>query len=140
MFPTGIGLEQPTPGRPHLDIRPPSLPDKDFLATAERIELRPVSYSEPALPEWRTGTSSRPLIYLTLGTAFANAEALSAAGAALQIFPGELSAESVADNARKLLLRNSGYRDAARAVAEEIAQMPPPDEVARELPRWAETK
>ncbi|MBB1154162.1 glycosyltransferase [Amycolatopsis dendrobii] len=223
MFPAGIGLERPTLGRPHLDICPPSLQDKDFLATAERIELRPVAYSEPALPEWRAGTSSRPLIYLTLGTAFgttevlgtavqglsalgadvvvsagnvrlgevpknvavhswvpqaellpqvdavvhhggsgttlgalaagvpqlvlpqgadqfANAEALSAAGAALQILPGKLSAESVAESVRKLLPRSSGYRDAARAVAEEIAQMPSPGEVARELPRWAGTE
>jgi hypothetical protein len=48
MIPEGIGLQLPTPatgasGRPHLDICPPSLQDKDFLATAER---RPVPYSE----------------------------------------------------------------------------------------------
>lgn len=50
MFPDGIGLELPTkiaeaPGRPHLDICPPSLQDRDFLATGNRIELRPVPYS-----------------------------------------------------------------------------------------------
>lgn len=223
MFPAGIGLEQPTPGRPHLDICPPSLQDKGFLATAERIELRPVAYSEPALPEWRVERTSRPLIYLTLGTAFgtaevltaavqglsaldadvvvaagnvqlgavpknvtveswvpqaellpyvdavvhhggsgttlgalavgvpqlvlpqgadqfANAEALTGAGAALSILPAELSAESVAESARELLPRHSVHRDAARAIAEEIARMPSPEEVARDLPRWAEIK
>ncbi|MGW7534811.1 glycosyltransferase [Amycolatopsis sp. NPDC054798] len=223
MFPDGIGLERPAPDLPHLDICPPSLQDKGFLATAERIELRPVAYSEPALPEWHVERASRPLIYLTLGTAFgtaevlataieglsalevdvvvaagkiqlgavpknatvrswvaqaellpyvdavvhhggsgttlgalavgvpqlvlpqgadqfANAEALSAAGAALRILPGELSADSVAESARKLMPRHSEHRDAARAIAEEIARMPSPEEVARDLPRWVETK
>jgi hypothetical protein len=49
VYPDGIGLELPTnSGRPHLDICPPSLQDKDFLATETRIELRPVAYSPPA--------------------------------------------------------------------------------------------
>jgi hypothetical protein len=67
MIPDGIGLELPTrnaeaPGRPHLDICPPSLQDKDFLATEDRIELRPVPYSAlPALPAWGSQRSSRPL-------------------------------------------------------------------------------
>ncbi|MFE3176929.1 glycosyltransferase [Amycolatopsis sp. NPDC059090] len=222
LFPDGIGLERPGLDQPHLDICPPSLQDKDFLATAERIELRPVAYSEP-LPEWRVERTSRPLIYLTLGTAFGtaevlttaiqgltaldadvvvaagnvqlgavpgdvtihrwvpqaellpsvdavvhhggsgttlgalaagvpqlvlpqgadqfgNAEALSTAGAALSIPPGELSADSVAEGVRKLLLPRSGHRDAARAIAEEIARMPSPKEVARDLPRWAESR
>ncbi|GAA1024265.1 hypothetical protein GCM10009565_28850 [Amycolatopsis albidoflavus] len=222
LFPDGIGLERPGLDRPHLDICPPSLQDKDFLATAERIELRPVAYSEP-LPEWRVERTSRPLIYLTLGTAFGtaevlttaiqgltaldadvvvaagnvqlgavpgdvtvhrwvpqaellpsvdavvhhggsgttlgalaagvpqlvlpqgadqfgNAEALSTAGAAVSILPGELSADSVAEGVRKLLLPRSGHRDAARAIAEEIARMPSPGEVARDLPRWAESR
>ncbi|WP_116202386.1 glycosyltransferase [Amycolatopsis circi] len=222
LFPDGIGLQRPVPDAPHLDICPPSLQDKDFLATAERIELRPVAYSEP-LPEWRVERTSRPLVYLTLGTAFgtaevlataiegltalgvdvvvaagnvqlgavpknvtvqswvpqaellpyvdavvhhggsgttlgalavgapqlmlpqgadqfANAEALSAAGAALRILPGELSTDNVAEGVRTLLSRHSGHRDAARAIAEEIARMPSPDEVARDLPKWATAK
>ncbi|MFD2474492.1 glycosyltransferase [Amycolatopsis silviterrae] len=221
MFPAGIGLERPALDRPHLDICPRSLQDKDFLATAERIELRPVAYSEPALPEWRVDRAPRPLVYLTLGTAFgtpevlttavqglsaldadvvvaagnvqlsavpknvtvrswvpqaellpqvdlvvhhggsgttlsalavgvpqlvlpqgadqfANAEALRAAGAALSILPEALSVDSVADGARKLLACNGEHRDAARAIAEEIARMPSPEEVAGDLPGWAE--
>jgi UDP:flavonoid glycosyltransferase YjiC (YdhE family) len=230
MIPEGIGLQRPAPatgapGRPHLDICPPSLQDKDFLATAERIELRPVPYSEPALPAWRVERASRPLIYLTLGTAFgtpevlttaiegllaldahvvvatgrvrpeqlgavpdnvtvlawvpqadllphvdvvvhhggsgttlgaltvgapqlilpqgadqfANAEALSASGAALRLLPGELSADAVADHTRKLLPRHghADHRDAARVIAEEIARMPSPDAIAGDLPKWA---
>ncbi|MDQ7808064.1 glycosyltransferase [Amycolatopsis sp. A133] len=211
MFPPGIGFERPT-GGVHLDICPPSLQDADFLATADRIALRPVPFSEP-------GDFRGPLVYLTLGTAFgtpevlttaieglaaldvpvvvatgrvspeelgplpgnvtlrawvpqaavvphadlvvhhggsgttlgalaagvpqlvlpqgadqfANAEALVTAGAALRLLPAELSAEAVAEQARKA----SSCRDAARAIAEEIAAMPSPDEVARELPKHA---
>jgi MGT family glycosyltransferase len=214
MIPEGIGFERPSGGT-HLDICPPSLQDKDFLATAERIPLRPVPHAEPD----RFERPSRPLVYLTLGTAFgtpevlttvvrglaaldahvvvatgrvrpedlggvpdnvtvrawvpqadvvahadavvhhggsgtmlgalaegvpqlvlpqgadqfANAEALCAAGAALRLLPGELSADAVTEQARKL----PGHRDAARAIAAEIAAMPSPDEVARELPKYA---
>jgi UDP:flavonoid glycosyltransferase YjiC (YdhE family) len=59
---------------------------------------------------------------------FANAEALLAAGAARRLLPGELSADAVTEQARKA----SSCRDAARAIAEEIAGMPSPSEVARE--------
>jgi UDP:flavonoid glycosyltransferase YjiC (YdhE family) len=59
---------------------------------------------------------------------FANAEALLAAGAARRLLPGELSADAVAEQARKA----SSCRAAARAIAEEIAGMPSPHEVARE--------
>ncbi|MBB5479444.1 glycosyltransferase [Micromonospora parathelypteridis] len=89
MFPDGIGLELPTrnaeaAGRPHLDIWPPSLQDKDFLATERRIELRPVAFSTPApLPERVSRRTSRPLIYLTLGTAFGTPELLRTAIAGL---------------------------------------------------------
>ncbi|WP_410652272.1 glycosyltransferase [Amycolatopsis sp. cmx-4-54] len=223
MYPDGIGLEPPArPVRPHFDICPQSLQDKNFLATAERVALRPVPYSEPAVPPWRVEKSARPLIYLTLGTAFgtpeilttvirglaplgapvvvasgrvrpeelgavpdnvtvrswiaqadllphvdvvvhhggsgttlgalsvgvpqlilpqgadqfANAEALRAAGAALSLHPGEPSAEAVTEHIGNLLGRNA-HRDAARAIAEEIARMPSPAEIARALPEWA---
>lgn len=75
MFPEGIGLERPAvPGVPHLDVCPPSLQDKDFLATADRIELRPVPFSPP--DPW---TGPRPVAYLTLGTAFGTADLLTTA-------------------------------------------------------------
>ncbi|MFE9189028.1 glycosyltransferase [Micromonospora sp. NPDC007208] len=89
MFPEGIGLELPTRnaevvGRPHLDIWPPSLQDKDFLATQRRIELRPVAFSPPApLPDRVSRRTSRPLVYLTLGTAFGTPELLRTAVAGL---------------------------------------------------------
>ncbi|WP_327010285.1 glycosyltransferase [Dactylosporangium sp. NBC_01737] len=81
MIPPGIGLQLPetaVPGRPHLDICPPSLQDKDFLAGAGRIELRPVPFSFP------DGASAavrgaRRLVYLTLGTAFGTASLLTTA-------------------------------------------------------------
>jgi UDP:flavonoid glycosyltransferase YjiC (YdhE family) len=232
MIPEGIGLELPTrnvgaPGRPHLDICPPSLQDKGFLAAGDRIELRPVPYSAPAASStWDSRRHARPLIYLTLGTAFgtpellmtaikglatldarvvvaagrvpldqlgevpgnvtvhawlpqaevlphvavvvhhggsgttlgalvvgapqlilpqgadqfANADALIAAGAALSLSPRELSANAIAVHTRKLLPYHghAGHRDAAREIAAEIARMPSPDEVARQLPDYAE--
>lgn len=220
MFPDGIGLEPPAPGRPHVDICPPSLQDKDFLATAKRLELRPVPYSAAGRLGWERG--STPLIYLTLGTAFgtpelliaaikglatldaqvvvaagrvrvadlgevpenvtveswvsqadllphldavvhhggsgttlgalavgapqlilpqgadqfANADALTAVGAGLRLLPAEVNADTIAEHTRMLLAHN-GYRDAARSIAEEIAGMPSPDEVARRLPDYA---
>ncbi|PYC67513.1 glycosyl transferase [Micromonospora arborensis] len=89
MFPDGIGLELPTgnaeaAGRPHVDICPPSLQDRDFLATERRIELRPVPFSAPSpLPVWASRRTSRPLVYLTLGTAFGTPELLNTAIAGL---------------------------------------------------------
>jgi UDP:flavonoid glycosyltransferase YjiC (YdhE family) len=220
LYPDGIGLELPTGGgRPHLDICPPSLQDKNFIATEDRIELRPVPFSEPGrLPERR----SRPLVYLTLGTAFGtpellataikglaaldgqlvvatgrvpvadlgdvpphvtvhpwvpqaellpyvdvvvhhggsgttlgaltvgapqlflpqgadqftNAEAVSGAGAGLRLRPEDVSADAIAEYTRTLLT-NGDHHVAARTIAEEIAAMPSPDEVARQLPRYA---
>ncbi|MEJ2856908.1 MULTISPECIES: glycosyltransferase [unclassified Saccharothrix] len=214
MFPEGIGLVRPV-GGVHLDICPPSLQDKDFLATQDRVELRPVAFSEPARRVLRDG---RPLIYLTLGTAFgtpeilaaavrglaaldahivvaagrvrpdelgsvphnvtvrdwvdqadlwphvdvavhhggsgttlgalaagvpqllvpqgadqfANAEAVTAAGAGLVLD----EPAAIADLTWKLLAGND-HRDAARALAAEIARMPSPDEVAQRLPDLA---
>jgi UDP:flavonoid glycosyltransferase YjiC (YdhE family) len=70
---------------------------------------------------------------------FANADAVCAAGAALRLLPGEVSADAVAEHASNLLRRNlSGHHDAARAIAGEIARMPSPDEVARQLPEAIE--
>ncbi|MCX5069583.1 glycosyltransferase [Micromonospora lupini] len=89
LFPDGIGLELPTRnaevvGRPHLDIWPPSLQDETFLGTERRIELRPVAFSTaaPLPPEVRHRTS-RPFIYLSLGTAFGTPELLRTAMAGL---------------------------------------------------------
>ena len=86
MFPDGIGLELPTeiaeaPGRPHLDICPPSLQDKAFLAGTDRIGLRPVPFAAQGdVPTWN---GSRPLVYLTFGTAFATKVLLTTAMAGL---------------------------------------------------------
>ncbi|MBP2335469.1 UDP:flavonoid glycosyltransferase YjiC (YdhE family) [Saccharothrix coeruleofusca] len=67
---------------------------------------------------------------------FANAEALRAVGAGLRLLPDEVDADAVAHQVRGLL-RDGAHRDAARAVAGEIARMPAPDEVARLLPEYA---
>ncbi|MBB5802880.1 UDP:flavonoid glycosyltransferase YjiC (YdhE family) [Saccharothrix ecbatanensis] len=67
-------------GNPYLDICPPSLQDPDFLATAtDRISLRPVPFAEPGgLPSWVL-EHREPLVYLTLGTAFATVGVLRTA-------------------------------------------------------------
>src|SRR5262249_28546219 len=63
-----------------LDICPPSIQDRAFLATADRIELRPVPYADPgAPPTW--DSDRRPLIYLTLGTGPLLATAIAALAA-----------------------------------------------------------
>ncbi|MFC6094638.1 glycosyltransferase [Saccharothrix lopnurensis] len=66
-------------GNPYLDICPPSVQAPEFLASTERIELRPVPFAEPGeLPAWVTG-HREPLVYLTLGTAFGDVEVLRTA-------------------------------------------------------------
>jgi UDP:flavonoid glycosyltransferase YjiC (YdhE family) len=59
-------------GNAYLDVCPPSLQQPSTLAAPERIPMRPIPWSEPAgpVPDWATGTRTRPLVYLTLGTAF----------------------------------------------------------------------
>ncbi|MEV2236791.1 glycosyltransferase [Micromonospora sp. NPDC049891] len=94
MFPDGIGLEAPTrvaaaSGRPHLDICPPSLQDRTFLDSADRIELRPVPYAEPA-PLSGLVDTGLPLVYLTFGTAFATRDLLAAAVAGLAVLPARV--------------------------------------------------
>lgn len=219
MFPDGIGLEPPAGvvDRPHLDICPPSLQDKDFLATENRIELRPVPFADPGAEPGDPPPVDRPLVYLTFGTAFgtaerlataveglatldahvlvaahqvvlgdlpanvtvrpwlpqadvlahadvvvhhggsgtmlgalaagvpqlvlpqgadqfANADALVDSGAGLRLLPDEHDAGTIAEHTRTLLPRKGNdHRDAARAVAGEIAAMPAPAEVARRL-------
>ncbi|WP_367128831.1 glycosyltransferase [Saccharothrix sp. HUAS TT1] len=80
-----LGVEVPADdpmvlGHPYLDICPPSVQDKDFLASsATRIPLRPVPFAEPGeLPPW-VAEHREPLVYLTLGTAFGQAGVLRTA-------------------------------------------------------------
>lgn len=65
---------------------------------------------------------------------FTNAQAVTAAGAGIHLLPGEVTAPRVAEYARKLLPHNGSHREAARAIAEEIARMPSPEEVVSRLP------
>jgi len=63
---------------------------------------------------------------------FLNAAAIAGAGAGISIAPQDVEPASVAAAIRQLL-EDDRYRDAARQVADEIASMPSPDEVAAEL-------
>ncbi len=79
------GMERPSFGDPVVDICPESVQSPDFLAEANRIPLRPVGWAEPGdLPAGVLGRDkSRPLVYLTLGTAFGDEDVLKRAIRAL---------------------------------------------------------
>ncbi|WP_215547717.1 glycosyltransferase [Amycolatopsis sp. CA-230715] len=66
-------------GNPYLDIYPPSLQEPEFLATANRVELRPVPYAEPGELPAVVREDGKPLVYLTLGTAFGSVGVLKQA-------------------------------------------------------------
>lgn len=63
---------------------------------------------------------------------FINAAAVARTGAGLTIAPADVDAPGVAAAVRQLL-EDPGFRLRARTVADEIASMPSPDEVARVL-------
>ncbi|AIG79817.1 Hypothetical protein AJAP_35050 [Amycolatopsis japonica] len=219
------GLKLPSFGDPVVDICPESVQAPDFLATATRIPLRPVGWAEPGdLPAGVVGRDkSRPLVYLTLGTAFGdedvlkraigalarldadvivaagptvdpaslgevpgnvrveswvpqvellphvdlvvhhggsgttmgafgaglpqlvlpqgadqftNAEAVVAAGVGAQLIGAEAVEDVIFEQARKLLA-DEAVRGAARRLADEVAAMPSPAEVAQRLPEFA---
>jgi UDP:flavonoid glycosyltransferase YjiC (YdhE family) len=208
------GLE-PFPQGPVLDICPPSVQLKEFLDQPARVPLRPVAWSESG--ELVERTQGRPLVYLTLGTAYAtapvlrtaidglaqlpvdvlvatgpatvvgdvpdhvrvrqwvsqaavlphvdlvvhhggsgtmlgtfaagkpqlvlpqgadqftNADAVVQAGAGARLLPPELTSEAVTVTARALL-SDLDTQAAATRLAQEIAAMPSPREIAEQLP------
>ncbi|WP_206787984.1 glycosyltransferase [Amycolatopsis sp. MtRt-6] len=67
---------------------------------------------------------------------FTNAEAVVAAGVGDRLLGAEVTAEAVATKARHLLTDTS-VRDAARVLADEVAAMPSPADVAAQLPTLA---
>ena len=79
-------------GNPYLDICPPSLRLAEAVAIADRMDLRPVSWNRPAPLPSRVAAreAGRPLVYLTLGTAFGNAQVLRDLITALSGLPIEL--------------------------------------------------
>lgn len=219
------GVTLPSFGDPVVDICPESVQAPDFLAKANRIPLRPVGWAEPGdLPVGVAGRdTSRPLIYLTLGTAFGdedvlkraigglaridadvivaagptvqpeqlgevpgnvrvevwvpqvdllphvdlvvhhggsgttlgafgaglpqlvlpqgadqftNAEAVVAAGVGARLLGGDAVEDVIFEQARKLLA-DEAVLGAARKLADEVAAMPSPAEVAQRLPEFA---
>lgn len=225
-----LGVELPADtlvglGDPYLDICPISLQGKDFPEQVRRIPLRPVAAGEPGElpPVVLDRAEGRPLIYLTMGTAFGsadvlrqaitglsrlpadvlvasgpsvphadlgavadnvtvlpwvpqaellshtdlvvhhggsgttfgslgagvpqlflpqgadqfvNADMVAEAGAGTQLLGAEFDAEAVAAQANKLLT-DDVYRGVAGRLADEIAAMPSPADVARRLPEFA---
>ena len=68
---------------PFIDICPESVQEPGFLARTTRVPLRPVGWSEPGELPSGVLERSRPLVYLTLGTAMGHAGVLGAAIAGL---------------------------------------------------------
>jgi UDP:flavonoid glycosyltransferase YjiC (YdhE family) len=79
-------------GNSYLDIAPPSLQPAAFKAGTPRIELRPVPWAEPGeLPAGVLGRDTgRPLVYLTLGTAFGDVGVLRQAIEGLAKLPADV--------------------------------------------------
>ncbi|KGI81543.1 hypothetical protein IL38_11505 [Actinopolyspora erythraea] len=88
-LPTGVSGAL---GNTYLDIFPPSLQDPGVLALPNRIGIRSVPFAEPGeLPGVVTAKQrDRPLVYLTLGTAFGSAEVLRTTAGALAEFDVDL--------------------------------------------------
>lgn len=218
-----LGTKFARTGYPYVDVCPLSLQNKEFLADVVRVPMRPVPFAEPGeLPAIVTEKGA-PLVYLTLGTAFNDAEVLRQAvaglstvdarvlvaagprvdvaifgdvpanvrvlpwvpqadvlphvdlvvhhggsgttlgafsnsvpqifvpqgadqfqnaelvlsvGAGTRLLPDEFGAEALAMEVKKVLAEPS-YREAAGTIAEEIAAMPAPADVAARLPEFA---
>ena len=113
-------------GDAYLDIFPTMLQQPSFLTDPARVLMRPIPYAEPGatVPRWITSTS-RPLVYLTLGTIVSTDDVLrpaiaalgmldvdvllalgSAAGADLGPLPANVHVEAFVDQAAVL-----GYAD-----------------------------
>ena len=71
-------------GDAYLDIFPAMLQEPSFLAHPSRMPIRPIPYAEPSalVPRWITSTT-RPLVYLTLGTIVSTDDVLRPAIAGL---------------------------------------------------------
>ena len=80
-----------------------------------------------------------PLLVVPQGAdQFTNADLIAAAGAGIELRADELSASAVRDGVRSLL-GSTPYRDAARAIAAEIAALPPPSDAVRALERLVDS-
>ncbi|GAA3856518.1 glycosyltransferase [Saccharothrix violaceirubra] len=83
----GVSFDEAHPmvaGSPYVDIAPPSFQIKEFLASGvEIVPLRPTPFAERGeVPDWVVA-HERPLVYLTLGTAFGDIGVLRTAIAGL---------------------------------------------------------
>jgi UDP:flavonoid glycosyltransferase YjiC (YdhE family) len=81
--------------------------------------------------------ASVPQILLPQGAdQFQNAELVVSVDAGTRLLPAEFGAEALAAEAKKVLTEPS-YREAAGIIAEEIAAMPTPAQIAARLPEFA---
>ena len=83
----GLTITDPrTMDSPYLDICPPSLQVPGFTRSIDSVPARCTPWSPPAeLPP--TGSPDRPLVYVTLGTVFADAEVFRRVVAGLATLP-----------------------------------------------------
>ncbi|SDY70300.1 glycosyltransferase, MGT family [Amycolatopsis xylanica] len=81
--------------------------------------------------------AGRPQLVIPQGAdQFTNAEAVLAAGVGTRLLPDEFTAEAVYTQA-KALLADETIHAAAKRLAEEVASMPSPEDVAAQLPAYA---
>ncbi|MCI2418794.1 glycosyltransferase [Saccharopolyspora sp. K220] len=86
------GADFPSFGNRFIDICPESAQAPEFKARANRVPLRPVGWNEPGdLPAGIADEGrSRPLIYLTLGTAMGSVPVLGEAIAGLAVLDADV--------------------------------------------------
>lgn len=82
----------PSLGDPFIDICPESAQAPEFMAAANRVPLHPTGWNEPGeLPADVAGRDrSRPLVYLTLGTAMGSVAVLREAIAGLAVLDADV--------------------------------------------------
>ncbi len=79
-------------------------------------------------------TAGLPLVLVPDGAdQFANADSCQTAGVARTLTPDHMTPTAVRDAVRAVLAADSGERAAARRIADEIAGLPAPPDVARQL-------
>ncbi|MEV7091492.1 nucleotide disphospho-sugar-binding domain-containing protein [Amycolatopsis sp. NPDC051045] len=125
----------------------PSLPDDALGEVPENVRLEAWVPQAALLPHvdlvvhhGGSGTTlgafgaALPQLLMPQGAdQFSNADTVLAAGVGDRLLGTEVTAEAVAAKARHLLT-DSSVRDAARVLAEEVAAMPSPADVAAQLP------
>ncbi|MGM1060109.1 glycosyltransferase [Saccharothrix sp. Mg75] len=110
----------------------PWLPQADLLPHVDLV----VHHGGAGATLGTFGTGVPHLVLPQGADQFSNADAVTAAGLGDQVLAADLTAEVITAKARRLLT-DEAVRAAVAAMAEEVAAMPSPHDVARALPEYA---